>query len=110
MWFTLVVTFFKNSKPQMNADKRRFVEWGDYRNAIEYGQKKGVKIFFSIPRIIKNINEISNFFSPQRQQRSQSELSPDGFLVANPGVLYHLRKMETTAHVVVDSHSISSTG
>ncbi|MBU3968507.1 MAG: DUF3656 domain-containing protein [Euryarchaeota archaeon] len=82
-----------------DADERRFVEGDDYRHAIEYGRKKGVKVFFSIPRIVKNINEISNFFSPQR---TQSDLSPDGFVVANSGVLYHLRRTETAAPVVID--------
>ncbi|GFO98212.1 peptidase family protein U32 [groundwater metagenome] len=106
---------FSNGKPQMKAprvtsledvstqgfgiDERRFVEIEDYRYAIEYGRRKDVKVFFSTPRIIKNINELSDIYSPQR---SQSDLSPDGFLVADPGVLYHLRTLDSGASVVLD--------
>ncbi|MFH0904428.1 MAG: DUF3656 domain-containing protein [Methanobacteriota archaeon] len=90
---------FENNKPQM---KRRFVETDYYRYVIEYGQKKGVKVFFSTPRIVKNINEFSDFFSPQRTQRSQSELAPDGFVVANPGVLHHLRSLDSITPIVLD--------
>jgi len=72
------------------------------RDAIEYGRKKGVKVFFSTSRIIKNIDELSDFFSPQRTQRSQNELAPDGFLAANPGVLFHLKNQDPTMPVVLD--------
>lgn len=76
-----------------------FVEREDHQSAIEYGTKKNVKVFFSTPRIIKNINELPDFISAQR---TQNDLSPDGFLVANPGVLYHLRMMDPTALIVLD--------
>ena len=72
------------------------------RDAIEYGRKKGVKVLFSTPRIIKNIDELSVFFSPQRTQRSQSDLAPDGFLLANLGVLFHLKKHNSTVPVALD--------
>ncbi|TRZ87950.1 MAG: U32 family peptidase [Methanosarcinales archaeon] len=75
---------------------------GKPQHAIEYGRKKGGKVFFSTSRIIKNIDELSDFFSPQRTQRSQSELAPDGFLAANPGVLFHLKNHNPTMPVVLD--------
>ncbi len=71
----------------------------DYKYAIEYGRKKDVKVFFSTPRIIKNINEFPDFFQPQRVQ---SDLSPDGFLVANPGVLHRLRCLDPLTPIVLD--------
>ncbi len=80
----------KNKEPQMNADERRFVDNEDYRYAIEYGRKKGVKVLFSTPRTVKNINELSDFFSP------------DGFLVANLGVLYHLSSLNSVTPLVLD--------
>ncbi|MDD5615103.1 MAG: DUF3656 domain-containing protein [Candidatus Methanoperedens sp.] len=92
----------KNNKPQINADKRRYVEDLFFRDEIEYGRKKGVKVFLSTPRIVKNINELSDFFSQQRTQWSQSDLAPDGFLVANPGVLFHLKNHNSTVPVVLD--------
>ncbi|MDO8727040.1 MAG: DUF3656 domain-containing protein [Candidatus Methanoperedens sp.] len=89
-------------KPQMNTDKRRFVETDYYCYVIEYGKKKGVKVFFNTPRIIKNISESTDFFSPQRTQRSQSELAPDGFLAASPGVLFHIKDQNPTMPLVLD--------
>jgi len=97
--FDTYVDIEKNNKPQMNADKRRFVEMDYFRYALEYGRKKGVKVFFSTPRIIKNINELPDFFSPQR---TQSELVPDGFVVSNPGVLYHLCSLDSITSIVLD--------
>ncbi len=108
---------FSNIKPQMNTDKGahsreptesrlfmalRFVGVDNLRYAIDYGRKKRVKVFFSTPRIMKNINELPDFYSPQRTQRSQSELAPDGFLVANPGVLFHLKNQNSTVPIVLD--------
>ncbi len=65
------------------------LEKEDYCYAIEYGRKKGTSVFVSTPRIIKEIKDINN-------------LSPDGYLVANSGVLYHLRKQETNKPIVLD--------
>ena len=90
----------KNKKPQINADKRRYIEELFYREAIEYGRKNGVCVFISTPRIVKNINELLYLFS---LQRTHNDLSPDGFLVANPGLLYHLRKMYPAAPIVLDN-------
>ncbi len=72
------------------------------RVVCEYGRKKRVKVFFSTPQIMKNINELPDFYSPQRTQRWQSELAPDGFLVANPGVLFHLKNQNSTVPIVLD--------
>jgi putative protease len=83
-------------------DERRLIDKEGYRHVIEYGRKKDVKVFFGTPRIIKNINEISDFFSRQNTQRSQSDLSPDGFLVSNPGVLHHLRSLDPITPIVID--------
>jgi putative protease len=87
---------------RFRRDERRFVGLDNLRYAIEYGRKKRVKVFFSTPRIMKNINELPDFYLPQRTQRSQSELAPDGFLVANPGVLFHLKNQNSTVPIVLD--------
>jgi putative protease len=93
---------FTNGKPQMDADKCRSIEKEEYLCAIEYGRKKNVRVFLSTPRIIKNINELPAIFPQQRTKRSQSDLSPDGFLAANPGVLYHLRSLDHMTQIVLD--------
>jgi putative protease len=80
---------FGNSKPQINADERRFIEREDSSYAIEYGRKKGTSVFVSTPRIIKEIKDFNH-------------LSPDGYLVANLGALYHLRKQDTNKPIVID--------
>ncbi len=100
----------KNKEPQgFGIDERRFVDDEDYLHAIEYGRKKDVKVFISTPRIKKNINDLAelNIFSPQRTQRSQSQdtdmdLFPDGFLVANLGILYHLSSFNSVTPLVLD--------
>ncbi len=74
---------------------------GDYRYAVEYGRKKGTRVFFNTPRIIRNIDELSDFFS-EPKQRSQTDVSPDGFLIANHGVLYYVRNLDPTVPVVLD--------
>ncbi len=99
---------FENTKPQINIDERRFIDRGDYDYAIEYGHKRGAGVFISTPRIIKYIRDfkIFNFYSPQRTQRSQSEdeldINPDGFLVSNLGVLYHLRSLNIAKPIIID--------
>ncbi|MGB8216376.1 MAG: DUF3656 domain-containing protein [Candidatus Methanoperedens sp.] len=65
------------------------LEKEDYSYAIEYGRKKGVSVFIGTPRIIKEIKDINN-------------LSPGGYLVANLGVLYYLRKQDTNKPIVID--------
>ncbi len=57
--------------------------------AIEYGRKRGVSIFLSTPRIMKEVRDLSN-------------LNPDGFLVSNPGVLYHLCNIDKVKPIVID--------
>jgi putative protease len=84
---------FENTKPQINADERRFIEKEDYSYAIEYGRKKGVSVFIGTPRIIKEIKDINKDFN---------HLSPDGYLVANLGVLYYLHKQDTNKPIVID--------
>ncbi len=79
----------EKNKPQINADERRFIEKDDYSYAIEYGRKKGVSVFIGTPRIIKEVKDFNH-------------LSPDGYLVANLGVLYHLRKQDTNKPIVID--------
>ncbi|HEY9246844.1 MAG TPA: DUF3656 domain-containing protein, partial [Candidatus Methanoperedens sp.] len=54
-------------------------EKDDYNYALEYGRKKGVKVYFSTPRIVKDMRQI------------EPELAPDGFLISNMGALYHLQ-------------------
>ena len=51
----------------------------DYSYAVEYGKEKGVLVYLSAPRIVKDIKEL--------------DLNPDadGYLVPNPGILYHLQ-------------------
>ncbi|MDP2767824.1 MAG: hypothetical protein Q8O41_10335, partial [Candidatus Methanoperedens sp.] len=99
---------FPLPKGNRDADKRRFIEREDYNYAIDYGRKKGVKVFLSTPRIIKDIRDfkIFNFYSPQRTQRSQIEddldINPDGFLVSNLGVLYYLHRLDTVKPIIVD--------
>jgi len=93
------VRFRSGESAGFRRDERRFVGLDYLRYAIEYGRKKRVKVFFSTPRIMKNINELPDFYSPQR---SQSELAPDGFLIANAGVLFHLKNQNSTVPIVLD--------
>ncbi len=100
---------FGLENPQgFGIDERRFIERGNYDYALEYAHKKGASVFISTPRIIKDIGDfkIFSFYSPQRTQRSQSEddldINPDGFLVSNLGVLYHLRSMDMVKPIVID--------
>ncbi|MCZ7398585.1 MAG: DUF3656 domain-containing protein [Candidatus Methanoperedens sp.] len=65
------------------------LEKEDYSYAIEYGRKKGASVFIGMSRIIKEIKDFNH-------------LSPDGYLVANLGVLYHLRKQDTNKPIVID--------
>ncbi len=80
------------------------LENGDYLHAIEYGRKKGAKVFISTPRIVKDINDLKvlDFLSPQRAQSSQSDSIPDGILVANSGVLRHLKSLYPVTPIVLD--------
>jgi putative protease len=71
---------FRSENPQGSGIvERRFVDRGDYVNAIEYGRKKGACVFIDTPRIIKEMKGLN------------TDLDVEGFLVSNPGVLYHLR-------------------
>ncbi len=65
------------------------LEKEDYSYAIEYGRKKGTSVFVSTPRIAKEVRYLDN-------------LDPDGYLVANLGVLYHVRKQDTNKPIVLD--------
>jgi putative protease len=65
------------------------LEKEDYSYAIEYGRKMDASVFISTPRIAKEIGDLNN-------------LSPDGYLVANLGILYHLRKQDTNKPIVID--------
>ncbi|MDO9098963.1 MAG: U32 family peptidase, partial [Candidatus Methanoperedens sp.] len=70
-------------------DERRFAAMEDYSRAIEYGRKKGASVFIGTPRIVK-------------EMRDYTDLNPDGYLVANLGVLYHLRKQDMNKPIVID--------
>jgi len=78
----------ENNEPQINADKRRFIERGNYNYALEYAHKKGASVFINTPRIIKEMRGLN------------MDLDADGFLVSNLGVLYHLRNMSKP--IVID--------
>ena len=78
-------------------DKRRFIDRADYRHAIEYAHEKGVKVFISTPRIVKDLNEI---FSSQSHQDLFE--AADGFLVGNLGVLDYLRKNFANKMLIID--------
>ncbi|MCX9083387.1 MAG: DUF3656 domain-containing protein [Candidatus Methanoperedens sp.] len=88
---------FKKSKPQINTDKRRFVDRIDYVKAIEYAHEKCVKVFINTPRIVKDLNEISS-------SQSWQDIfdSSDGFLAGNLGVLAHLRKNYPDKPMIID--------
>ncbi|MFV9631925.1 MAG: peptidase U32 family protein [Methanosarcinales archaeon] len=62
----------------------------DYYHAIEYGKKKEVEVYIGTPRIAKKI------------ERLNTDLNPDGFLVANPGALYHLNNSINEKPIVID--------
>jgi putative protease len=62
----------------------------DYYHAIEYGKKKEVEVYIGTPRIAKKI------------ERLNVDLNPDGFLVANPGALYHLNNSINEKPIVID--------
>jgi len=81
---------YGKSKPQMNADERRFVDRDAYDYAIEYAHKRGSGAFICTPRIVKEIRDLN------------TNLDSDGFLVSNLGVLYHLRSLDTTKPIVID--------
>jgi putative protease len=89
--------FKDDNKPQVKASKRRFNDLADYRNAIEYAHEKGVKVFISTPRIVKDLNDIFCY-------QSQQDLfdAADGFLVGNFGVLDHIRKHFTDKSIIID--------
>ena len=76
-------------------DKRRFIDLADYLQAIEYAHKKGVKVFMSIPRILKDLNEV---FSSQ----SQLLEAADGFLVGNLGTMDHLQTNFAKKPIIID--------
>ncbi|MDW7726275.1 MAG: DUF3656 domain-containing protein [Candidatus Methanoperedens sp.] len=60
----------------------------EYRLALEYGKSKGVEVYLSTPLIVKDMNELN--------------ADADGFLVTNPGVLYHLRNSYRDKPVIID--------
>ena len=88
---------FKKNKPQINADKRRFIDMADYVPTIEYAHEKGVKVFIITPRIVKDLND---FLASQSQQDLFE--SADGFLVGNLGVLDYLRKNFANKPIIID--------
>ncbi|MFA4957093.1 MAG: DUF3656 domain-containing protein [Candidatus Methanoperedens sp.] len=91
------IRFKTENKPQINTDKRRFIDLADYVPTIKYAHEKGVKVFINTPRILKDLDE---FFSTQSQQ-DLFEAS-DGFLVGNLGVLDYLRKIFPNKPIIID--------
>jgi len=103
------IGFMNENKPQsisvrgvenpqgFGIDKRRFIDRVDYRHAIEYAHEKGVKVFISTPRIVKDLNEI---FASQSQQDLFDVA--DGFLVGNLGILHHLQANFTNKLIIID--------
>jgi putative protease len=79
------------------VDKRRFIDLADYVPTIKYAHEKGVKVFISIPRIVKYLNEI---FASQSQQDLFDDV--DGFLVGNIGVLYHIKTNFPNKPIILD--------
>ncbi|KCZ72978.1 collagenase-like protease [Candidatus Methanoperedens nitroreducens] len=73
-------------------DKEAFdkTDKNDYSYAIEYGREKGVSVFISTPRIAREIGNLD------------THLNPDGFLVANAGILYYLSRLYPIKPIVVD--------
>jgi putative protease len=67
-------------------------EYEDYLHAIEYGRERDVKVCLNTHRIIRKLDEISDLIAT----------NPDGFLVSNLGVLYHLLNSNNIAPVVLD--------
>ena len=94
--------FDKENKPQMNADERRFVAKENYSEAIEYAHNKGVKCIISTPRIVKDLAELKMFDFQSDPDGKDPVETADGFLVANLGVLYHLRTNFANKPIVVD--------
>ncbi|HEX7627651.1 MAG TPA: DUF3656 domain-containing protein [Candidatus Methanoperedens sp.] len=86
------------NKPQA----RRFTKIESYGEAIEYAYNKGVKVLISTPRIVKDLKEpgIPNIQS-QSAVIDLIEMA-DGFLVANSGVLEHLRTNFASKPIVID--------
>jgi putative protease len=64
------------------------IDMDDLRYAIEYGKEKGVRVFISTARIIKDVKNL------------RADLAPDGFLVANLGILYSLHR--SSAPMIID--------
>ncbi len=64
------------------------IDTDDLRYAIEYGKGKGVRVFISTARIVKDAKNL------------RTDLAADGFLVANLGALYSLHR--SGAPVIID--------
>ncbi len=76
--------------PQINTDECRFVDRDDYDYAMEYAHKKGTDVLVCTPRILKEMKSLN------------TDLNAGGFLVSNPGVLYHLRGLNITKPIIID--------
>ncbi|VVB85164.1 Peptidase family U32 [uncultured archaeon] len=63
---------------------------GEFCSAIEYAHKKGVTVFLSTPRIVKEIKDLN------------TKLGFDGFLVSNLGILYYLSKFHEDRPITID--------
>lgn len=82
------------------TNERRFVDAEDFIDAIEYAHKKGVLVFISTPRIIKDLKELE-IFDIESAVNDIIEAA-DGFLVGNSGVLHHLRTNFANKPIIID--------
>ncbi len=68
--------------------------------AIESAHKKGVKIFISTPRIVKDLKKLE-IFNIERTANGPIE-EADGFLAGNPGIFHYLRTNLANKPIVID--------
>ncbi|MFZ3168075.1 MAG: DUF3656 domain-containing protein [Candidatus Methanoperedens sp.] len=92
---------FKDARFE-KENKRRFVAKEKYSETIEYAHKKDVKVIISTPRIVKDLAELKMFDFQSNPNGKYPVEEADGFLVANLGVLYHLRTNFANKPIVID--------
>ncbi len=90
------------SKPQINTDEYRFADLSNYRYAIDYAHKKGVRVFINTPRIIKDMKELDILNLKSSSDASDLIEESDGFLVRNTGIYYNIIKNFMHKDVVID--------
>ncbi|NJD51730.1 MAG: U32 family peptidase [Candidatus Methanoperedens sp.] len=73
-----------------------------YYEAIQYAHTKGVKYIISTPRIVKDLKELDILDTQSNPDIKDPVEIADGFLVANLGVLQHLRTNFANKPIVID--------